>query len=138
MLSSISTIADHVIIYRRSIVDHNIMYSRFIVDYVIICSKSVVDYFIIHYHNHATKILLLCNVLSGRVHSGKVSHLEGSTWWSEHHWQQSMSCSVTSRVRGPGEQMIVVIFLAPVALSLIVYYSYFNELQCHFPRARPR
>eukprot|EP00802_Teleaulax_amphioxeia_P022108 Tamp_22521.p1 GENE.Tamp_22521~~Tamp_22521.p1 ORF type:complete len:151 (-),score=19.56 Tamp_22521:81-533(-) len=29
-------------------------------------------------------------------------HEEGSRWWSEHHWQQSISCSVTSRVRGPG------------------------------------
>jgi len=33
---------------------------------------------------------------------GRVRHEEGSNWWSEHHWQQSLSCSVTARVRAPG------------------------------------
>lgn len=36
------------------------------------------------------------------AHSAGGRHEEGSRWWAEHHWQQSMSCSVTSRVRGPG------------------------------------
>ena len=40
------------------------------------------------------------NALAHSAGGGR--HEEGSRWWAEHHWQQSMSCSVTSRVRGPG------------------------------------